>query len=249
MRFFTVLTNDIRYQIKYGFYLIYTLISMVYVAVLFFVPDEIRRIISSVIILTDPVMLGSFFIGGIWLLEKGEDIHAYWNISPLRTTEYILSKALSLAVISVLTANFIVVTGLRESISYFALSGSVFWGSVMITMLGLIIASCSKSVNQYMLFISPFVTVITLPPILMAFGITSPVFDIIPGTPVWRMISYSVGAAGKPESRNYFIFALWLGIMFFLAYRRILKAMREDIENNLPKQRGLKKTSNRTGER
>ncbi len=126
MRFLSALVNDIRYQIKYGFYFLYVFFSVIYIAILFLCPAEYRKAVASIIVLTDPAMLGSVFIGAIWLLEKGEGLHSYWGISPLRPIEYILSKAMSLAIISTISADLIVIFGLRIVVNYFLLSISIF---------------------------------------------------------------------------------------------------------------------------
>ena len=108
MRFFHALKNDIRFQIKYGFYFLYAFFSGVYIAVLLLIPSQYKIMAASLIILTDPAMLGVFFTGGIWLLEKGEGLHRFWSASPLRPCEYILSKSISLAILSTISADLIV---------------------------------------------------------------------------------------------------------------------------------------------
>jgi fluoroquinolone transport system permease protein len=225
MRFLSALINDIRYQIKYGFYFLYAFFSAVYIAALFLCPQEYKKAVASIIILTDPAMLGSFFIGGIWLLEKGEGLHSFWGISPLRPVEYILSKAVSLAIISTVSADIIIMVGLREAVNYFALSVSVFTGSMIFTTIGLIVASYARSINQYMLFVSPFEVIVAFPPILAVFGITHPALDIIPGMALWRIIGCTVGMTDSVGIWLYIILFVWLGIVFFLANRRIPQAL------------------------
>lgn len=94
MRILNAIKNDIRFQIKYGFYFLYFFFTVVYIVALRITPSEYKNMAASLIILTDPAMLGVFFMGGIWLLEKGEGLHRFWSISPLRTIEYVWSKAI-----------------------------------------------------------------------------------------------------------------------------------------------------------
>lgn len=225
MRFLSALLNDIRYQIKYGFYFLYAFFSAVYITALLICPQEYKRTAASIIILSDPAMLGSFFIGGIWLLEKSEGLHKYWGISPLRTFEYILSKAISLALISTVTANLIAVIGLQHDINYATLSLSTFVGSMVFTTIGLIIATYARSVNQYMILVSPLGIITTIPPILAAFGISHPAFDVSPGMALWHFINYSLGKASTIEIWIFLILSLWLCVAFLLANGRILFAM------------------------
>jgi len=72
MRLLMATAHDIRYQAKYGFYFLYAFITVVYSAILYFLPDQHKSIGASLILLTDPATLGFFFVGGIWLLEKDE---------------------------------------------------------------------------------------------------------------------------------------------------------------------------------
>ena len=225
MRFLSALINDIRHQMKYGFYFLYAFFSAIYIAALLLCPQEYKKIVASIVVLTDPAMLGSFFIGGIWLLEKGEGLHSYLGISPLCPIEYILSKAVSLAIISTVSADIIIMIGLRAAANYFALSIGVFIGSMIFTTVGLIVASHARSVNQYMLLVSPLEVIVTLPPILAVFGITHPALDVIPGMALWRIIGCSVGMTDSAGIWLHIILFLWLGIIFFLANRRIPKAL------------------------
>jgi fluoroquinolone transport system permease protein len=225
VRFLSALKNDILYQIKYGFYLVYAFISALYAAILFVIPAEYKSIAASVLILTDPAMLGIFFIGGIWLLEKREGLHGFWLVSPLRTLEYILSKAVSLAIISAVSADLIALIGLRENISYIALTGNVFAGSLLFTIIGLITATYAQSVNQYMLIATPPAILLSVPPILRAFGYTRPLLECFPGTALWRLIADSVNAEQSSAILPWIILLLWLTPALFFANKRVPIAM------------------------
>jgi fluoroquinolone transport system permease protein len=224
----SALKNDVRYQLKYGFYFLYAFITAIYVAILFVVPAEYKKVAASIIILTDPAMLGTFFIGGIWLLEKGEGLHDFWRISPLRPMEYILSKAVSLSIISTLTANLIVLIGLREQANYLTLSISVFIGSMVFTSFGLFVASYARSVNHYMILVTPLEIFVSLPPILAAFGLSLPIFDVLPGVALWRIISHSINTNNGQVIWLFLILMLWLTIALILTVQRIPSAMQNE---------------------
>ncbi|RAV03480.1 ABC transporter [Paenibacillus sp. YN15] len=228
MRFFSAFANDVRYQVKYGFYFLYAFITAIYIAILFVVPGEYKKTVASIIILTDPVMLGTFFIGGIWLLEKGEGLHDYWGISPLRPVEYILSKAVSLSVISTLASCLLVLIGLKEQADFFTLSISVFVGSMVFTSFGLFVASYARSVNHYMILVTPLEIFVSLPPILAVFGLSLPIFDVLPGVALWRIIGHSIGMNGGETIWLYIILILWLGVALLLTTKRIPVAMQTE---------------------
>lgn len=225
MRFLATLKGDIRYQAKYGFYLLYAIISIIYILVLLVCPVEYRKAVASVIILTDPAMLGAFFIGGIWLLEKGEGLHGFWSVSPLKPIEYVLSKAVSLALISTLAAVVITLAGVGAGASYLLLCISVFIGSMVFTLIGLLLASYARSVNNYMLIAAFPLVVLVAPPVVAAFGLSAPILEVTPGMALWRIISGFIGLSGRANIWLFVILLLWLGIFVLLTAARIPAAM------------------------
>lgn len=136
---------------KYGFYFLYAFFSVVYIAALRITPSEYRNITASLIILKDPAMLGVFFIGGTWLLEKGEGLHRFFWIAPLRPVEYVLSKSISMAILSMLSTVLIVLFGMRDRICFSLLGFSVFVGAAVFNLIGRMTASYARSVNHYII--------------------------------------------------------------------------------------------------
>ncbi len=228
MRFFSELINDIKYQIKYGFYFLYLFISAIYVAILLLCPSDIRQKIASIIILTDPVMLGMFFIGGIWLLEKNEGLHRFLTISPLKTMEYILSKVVSLSIISTLSAVIIALIGLNSPVNILGLIIYVFVGSMNFTALGLFVSSYSRSVNHYMLIASLPATILTSPAILAAFFIYNPILNILPSIALWHGISYSLRLTEIFDIWSFVILILWFLIILLVSNVRISIALKAE---------------------
>lgn len=220
MRFLHTLQNDLRFQMKYGFYFLYAFFSAVYIVGLLLTPPLYRGWVASLIILTDPAMLGVFFMGGVWLLEKGEGLHRFWSVSPLRTLEYILSKALSLAVLSTLSAALIALAALRGTVRFALLLGGVFLGAAAFNLLGLIAASYARSVNQYLLLALFPAAFLSLPPVLTAFDRNHPLLELFPGTALWRLIAASLGE-GEPCGGPWAVLLLWLCLFLLLTDRRI----------------------------
>ncbi len=229
MRVRVAIKNDMRYQIKHGFYLLYGIISALYIGVLMVCPSEHRGIVASIVILTDPAMLGTFFIGAIWLLEKDEGLHGYYLITPLRAAEYIAAKALSLAIISTLAANAILLIAIGPGADYLLLSASILIGAAAFTTIGLWVASFARSLNQYMLLAAPLETFIALPPILAAFGIAHPTLNLFPGMAVWQLIRRAIGFLDTPPVLPMFMVLLaWFFIGMQLTIRRVPNAMQSD---------------------
>lgn len=228
MRFLNTLKNDIHFQVRYGFYFLYAFFSIVYIAVLMLVHAEYKTLTASLIVLTDPAMLGIFFIGGIWLLEKGEGLHSFWIISPLCTVEYILSKAVSLALLSTLSADLILLISMRSRVQFLFLSASVFAGAVTFNLIGLMAASCAHSVNQYMLIAMLPSIFLAVPPVLTAFLGPHPLLELFPGTALWHLIAASLGSENGGSLRMWGNLILWFMILLFPAKKRIGTALKSE---------------------
>lgn len=227
MRFLQALKNDIRFQMKYGFYLLYAFFCVVYIAALKITPPEYKKTVASLILLTDPAMLGVFFIGGIWLLEKGEGLHRYWSVSPLRPLEYILSKSLSLAILSTITADLILLLGVGSRGRFAVLSCGVFLGSAVFNLMGLMVASYARSVNHYMILVILPMMLLSIPPVLTAFGLAHPLFEIFPGTALWHLIAGALDMTQDIQGLLWINLTLWFGFSFVLSNKRIAAALQE----------------------
>lgn len=194
MRLWTLTLGDVRFQWKYGFYLLYAIFAGVYLLALSAVPHSARRVVATVMIYTDPAAMGLFFMGAILLLEKSQRVHCALSISPVRAWEYMLGKLLSLAAIGMLVGVILAVAGGVENLPL-CLAG-IFFMSVLCSACGLIAAERSRTLNQFILLSVPFEMLLCLPPILLLFGFESPWLMLHPGVAaVWLIYGDAPSAA------------------------------------------------------
>lgn len=173
-------------------------------------------------------MLGMFFIGGIWLLEKGEGLHKFWSISPLKTIEYILSKAISLSIISTISSILIVIIGTGKTSGLLYLLASVLIGSIVFNIIGLIVASYARSVNHYMIIAVPPTLLLSVPPLAVAFGFRHPLLGVFPGTALWNIIAGATDITESTSIWHWIILTAWVGIALLIANHRIPNAMQSE---------------------
>jgi len=133
MRFLGLFLGDIRFGWKYGFYLLYAIITFLYILVLAFIPISWKNTVTTIIIFSDPATFGLMFIGAIILLEKSQRVLNSIAVSPVKTSEYIVSKVLSLGIISTIVALLLTLVAGRENL-FLVLLGT-FLGSVVFTLL------------------------------------------------------------------------------------------------------------------
>ncbi|MGP4081713.1 fluoroquinolone export ABC transporter permease subunit [Pseudalkalibacillus sp. R45] len=165
MRLLTSIAFDVRYQFRHGFYAAYALISLIYIFILITIPEQWMDPIFTLIIFSDPSFLGAFFVGGIVLLEKGDHILDNLFVTPYTIREYLLSKALSLALLTILSTLIIKWTVFGFRLDWFFLSGIVLT-SMFFTLLGIVIGAKVDTLNQYLLLSSVYVTPFALPILL-----------------------------------------------------------------------------------
>lgn len=64
MRKANVIKGDMIFQWKYGFYMLYFIIIVIYLVLFSFLNGSVKNTIVSICIYSDPAAMGMFFMGG-----------------------------------------------------------------------------------------------------------------------------------------------------------------------------------------
>lgn len=224
MRIINSLINDIKFQFKYGFYLVYLIITMVYIGVIFALPTSLRHVSSAVIMFSDPAALGFFFMGAIVLFEKSEMVLNSLFISPLKIDEYIFSKIVSLGLISTFVGIVIATMTSYENINIVSLVIGLTLGSMLFSLAGLIVATKVNSLNGFMVGVIPIGTFLSMPPFLIFFGVHNLILDLHPGVIILEHILHGVGI-GKINFFAVVLLMLWIGVFWIWARINLKKAI------------------------
>ncbi len=193
MRLLRMIICDMRYQVKYGFYFLYGVVSLLYIGILFLLPDNLLRPVTALIIFSDPSALGFFFIGGMILLERGEGLHSYYAILPSTVREYILSKIVSLSLLSSMVALLIASVVLDGEVNFLRMFLAVFAGAAIFSLMGLAVGTVAKSVNHYFVLSVPVGMLLMAPALLIYFNISHILIEILPATLLLRGLHASIG--------------------------------------------------------
>jgi len=180
--------SDILFQWKHGFYIIYLVISLVYVVILNQFPKLWLSKAVPIVIFSDPTVLGIFFIGGILLLEKEQGILMTLSITPLRTKEYVLSKLISLTAVAIFSTVLITLTVYGDRVNFFYMIMGVSLTSVFFILFGFIIAARSKNLNIYILKIIPWSMLMVLPVFSVFDFKFNWIFNLIPSVAGFKLI-------------------------------------------------------------
>ena len=153
MRIIHLIKGDIVFQIKYGFYFLYVVFTVLYAFVLVILPETWQETVASLMIYSDPAAMGLFFMGAIVLFEKSQRVLNSLAVSPIHISEYILSKIISLALISEIVAMILAVISHHQNL-IMVFIGTLL-SSFIFSLLGLIVSTKIHSLifieNQYLM--------------------------------------------------------------------------------------------------
>lgn len=223
MRKVNVIKGDMFFQWKYGFYMLYFLMIIIYYVIFSFLTGNVKDTIVSICVYSDPAAMGMFFMGALILLEKSQRITNSIAISPVTVEEYILGKIVSVGIISEIVGVILMLQGHTEN--YFLCAIGIFAGSVIFSLCGIIVGAKIESLNQYIIGTLPFEIIGFVPVILYRIGFmwNNKLMIIHPGCSVMRLIEgdteMAVGAVAS--------IVIWTILLFWRADISVRKMFRK----------------------
>ncbi|WP_245599878.1 ABC transporter permease [Paenibacillus harenae] len=202
-----MILNDIRFQWRHRFYFVYLLVCSLYLLLLHFIPSEYKETVAVLLTFSDPSALGLIFAGGILLLEKDQGIQDCLFVTPLRLREYLLAKAISLSLLSILAAWMIHGFSLGMPLSPIRFTVGVMLTSSLFTLLSIGIVVRTQTVNGFILLSQLFSFPFALP-LLHLFDIGSRALFVF--FPTYGSLLL-IGTINRPVSSMETIYAV--GIM------------------------------------
>ncbi len=169
MRTKALLIGDIRFQFKYGFYFLYLVFTVFYISLLHALPAAWRGQAAILMLFSDPAAMGLIFMGAIVLYEKGERVLNSISVSPVKPMEYVISKLISIALISTI-AGLLIGLGGGVITNAFLFVPGIFLGSCLLSAIGLMIAANISTLNQFIVAIIPAEVIINAPAVVWLFG-------------------------------------------------------------------------------
>lgn len=172
---------DILSHYRNGIYLIYAMISILYIIAIRMVPNATKDVVSTIILFSDPSLLGFFFIGALILLEKTQKTMENIFVTPLRISEFIISKTIAFSIVTLFFSLVIVFFSYGFDFNLVFLFFGVLLSSVLFTLLGFGVAVKVKTLNGY-LWIAPLFVAAAFFPVLENVGLyKTNFFYLIPG--------------------------------------------------------------------
>ena len=193
-RLWTAFGNDSRLQRRNGFYLVYGVVAVLYVVVVYLVPEAWRTITRIAIVFSDPAMLGFFLVASLLYLEKEDGTLRSQLITPLSVSEYLGAKVASASVLATVTSLAIIVA----SGGAIAPTTPVVLVSIsaLATCLGVVAATHFRTLSQLMLGSSLFMAPAAGGLVVLA--IHEPWVAALPFAPHVAWLSQSLGQEPWP---------------------------------------------------
>lgn len=144
-----LIKKDITLQWRQGFWLVYFVVSALYILILLNIPNEKRMMVSLLMILTDTTMLGVLFVGALVLLEKQQLVIHSLFVTPLEPAAYIWSKTISLSSIAIVMSMLVYLPVWQFSAFSLILLGTIAFTALTFTLLGVGLAAGVNTINGY----------------------------------------------------------------------------------------------------
>lgn len=225
--------NNVKHMIRWEFLLLYRYkiihISLLSILLYFLTTQAVDSLkaqtqVHSLLLFFDPALIGIMFVGALVLFEKSENVLQALVITPMKIDDYLLSKIISLTILSIISASLFMVlmmifNGTSFNVAFLGLG--IILTSVMLILVGFILVSRVNSINGYLLGMMLGFVVLTFPPLLNLFGIyESPIFFLWPTQASFILFDGVFNAASLEWWEiGYGIFyqLVWIVLLYFYA--------------------------------
>lgn len=217
-RLLATLRREVRLQARYNLYAVSVFVVLVWGAVLTALPDTARPsagLIVPAFLVANLIITTFYFMGALVLLERDEGMLVALVTTPLRETEYLLSKVVTLTSLALAESLLLVAIffGLPPDVLWL-LMGSAALGGIY-TFVGFTTVVRYDSVNAWLMPSAVFVTLLSLP-LLHHFGVTGRLFFYLhPVEPPRVLMQMAYAPASAWDLAYGCIGSLaWLGVAF-----------------------------------
>lgn len=226
MRLVSTIRTDLRLQWRNGFYLAAAAVLVSTILVLRWIPEEGARAIMPAALISNIVTNTFYFAAAQVLLEHGEGTRIATAITPLRTGEYLTSKVITLAGLSLIETLSISVLGIGgdvlEPIALASLALGVAMASILLTLAGIGFAAGYRSVNEAMMP-SVLVVMIASIPVFGWYGLGGPLLHAahpIAG-PLWLIGQWAQPMTPWMWAAAFVVPALWFWPVYRFSAKRL----------------------------
>lgn len=211
---------DMRCLVRYGFCLLYSILTVLYLVLLLSLPEAWRSNAAALLIFSDPAAMGLFFMGAVVLLEKNQHLPCAFAVSPLTPAGYLIAKLLSFAAAALPVSAVLTVLGTQNPL--IPVLFGVLLANILFTLIGTAVASAASSLNQFFLLTIPVEALAFLPAVLHLFGISP---DFLAFYPTNVCLDLIAGRTVSPA--GLLITGLLIAVFFGFSHRSVSSMWKE----------------------
>ena len=150
-RLLAAIALDAKLQFRYGFYYAGAFMAAVLVVLARQLSPDTLRLFLPPLLLEAQVITTFYFMGALVMLEKGEGTLEGLVVTPLRGTEYLLSKTLTLTLLATSESAIVVAGGYGAAFRPLPLFAGLLALSAMLAAFGFAVIARYDSVTDYLL--------------------------------------------------------------------------------------------------
>ena len=211
---------DVRLQFRNGFYYAAAFVAVLSVLLLSQLPDASLAWLLPLFVMNNLIINNFYFVAGLVLLEKGEGTLEAQVVTPLRTDEYLASKAMTLALLSLLET--LLIAGLTAGLNFnvLILSAGVTVMAIFFMLTGFIVVARYDSINEYLLPSVLYTALLALP-LLPYVGVAeSRLFYLHPLQPMLLLLQTAFRPAAAWQLTYGVVYSsLWLVLIYHFSRR------------------------------
>ncbi len=233
MRLSKLVRWDFLFQVKYGIIIAAIIITLVWLGMISLLPAETMGYVIPVAFITDFAVTGFLFIAAMVFFEKGQGTLDVIVTSPIRVSEYILSKVISLSILICLIAIGLVfgvstIKGLNVNYG-FVIIASILSSSFFI-LLGFITSTFYKSFTDMILPMGAWFTVSFIPLLIY---INADIFNFLDYIvflwPTYSMIILIDAILGNSDVISIILSIAYIIILNFILFKISIKLFNQKV--------------------
>jgi fluoroquinolone transport system permease protein len=224
---------DLILEVKYQIVTVAAVVTIFYCFIfLWFDMSGLQEVVVF-FIFSDPALLGFMFVGAMVLFEKSANTLQALVVTPLRISEYLWSKAISLTLIALICSTAMAITANGLDINFGFLFLAVSLTSLFFVFFGFIGVVRVKSLNHYLIIMGNLLVPFFLP-FLNYLEITDLwIFYLIPTQASIFLFEASFGEVDDLKIIYSIVCLLvWLYISYFFAKKAYIKYLIQGSREN-----------------
>ena len=179
------------------------------------VEERAEEILSS---MTLEEKVAQMFMGAIILFEKSEKVMQALAVSPISIHAYILSKVISIGLISLLSGVLIALFSGMEH-SYIHLAVGIMLGSALFTLVGISLSAFISTMNNFMLIMVPTLIISVAPISVYTMGYKSGAMLLHPSISLIELMSGNISVI------SLIAISIWCIAMYIFSCLSVKKMM------------------------